>query len=153
MRNIKFRAWDKDEDQMIYDFGLTPGDYFPYQLPDDDCESPEDPANYKYFDNAELMQFTGLKDKNGKDIYEGDILTIPIGNFDPASRAKAPSYWVVEWDEDGLGYQLTLTKKRDLTPAEKELHFGHKAFTGLYRKRGPESEVIGNIRENPELLK
>lgn len=123
MRDIKFRAWDKDNDQMIYDFGLTPSDYFPYQLPDDNCESPEDPANYSYFDNAELMQYTGLKDKNGKEIYEGDIAKHPKGDV-------AHVVFI-----DG---RFTL---QDTT---------HPKYT--YAIADVEWEVIGNVHENGDLL-
>lgn len=59
MRQIKFRAWDKEQKRMVFDFETIP--YFAsrvitkYSI--DDC-----------------MQFTGLIDKNGKEIYEGDII-------------------------------------------------------------------------------
>lgn len=71
MREIKFRAWDKDEKKMIYDAQDT------YDWGACGCKIPA--SNFgellkscpEFF---EVMQYTGLKDKNGKEIYEGDIL-------------------------------------------------------------------------------
>lgn len=60
MREIKFRAWHKQLKDMIYN---------------DLCKNPFDTFWYndgEFSDMYELMQYTGLKDKNGKEIYEGD---------------------------------------------------------------------------------
>lgn len=131
MREIKFRAWDKKKKSMIPHgrlFSLDCSNEYPFLAL----------ANGFYADefSVEVMQFTGLRDKNGKEIYEGDYLRCKKyvgGNF-------------VEHCYE-LGY----------------VEFLHGAF-GLHRKQGfyrpfkdwledYELEVIGNIYEHPELFK
>ena len=75
--------------------------------------------------NLKIEQFTGLYDKNGKEIYEGDILEDSLG------RRK-----VVEYYQDGFWLNASLEG------AEWALRLTHKS-----------SKIIGNIYENPELLK
>lgn len=65
MRQIKFRAWDKANNMMI---DMHAMEYF----------ARTETRNQTRF---ELMQYTGLKDKNGKEIYEGDIVKIPDGRL------------------------------------------------------------------------
>ena len=88
MREIKFRAWDKARKKMIYKFIIAP-------------TSPG-------WGGFIFMQYTGLRDKNGKEIYEGDVVKHSCG-----------AYGVITWINH--------------TPTE--------------------SEIIGNIYENPELIK
>lgn len=118
-REIKFRAWDKSENQMSYS----------------DTEFFDDMVAFRFkhwgidvdtIDDIELMQYTGLKDKNGKEIYEGDIVKggLIIDDDDYAFTD------VVTFD-DGR-FQCVKCADFDLW------HY--------------ELEVIGNIYENPELL-
>lgn len=118
MREIKFRAWVEETKKMFYNHQNNR--YFGRDL-----KSPR----------VALMQYTGLKDKNGKEIYEGDIVT------------GATSY---EVDND----------KREWTESNPAHIYWDEEFCAFYpfylnarwRCDIVDIEVIGNIYENPELL-
>ncbi len=119
MREIKFRAWQKHHRKMlpvkIIDFNRNTitVDYGEKTIP-----------RFNTFDmkNFELMQYTGLKDKNGTEIYEGDII------FRPNEVGR------IEFSEDGSFL----------------IRFPHH-LARLNATWEP-IEVIGNIYDNPELL-
>ena len=131
MREIKFRAWDKKHNKMSDGFDMWD---FAYTT---DSEN----GNWQYGfqedygkGNMILMQFTGLKDKNGKEIYEGDIVkparNAMEGEIGEVWWQDASGYWAIDWDgSKNLG--------------KYDYQIGHHL----------ELEVIGNIYENPELLK
>ena len=123
MREIKFRAWHKPT-QLMDDVALI--DFYNekigilYADPVMQCESIQ-----KYnFNEVELMQYTGLKDKNGNEIYEDDILKTWIGGYEQASP------YVVE----------------DM----RKLYFELKRDDSYYRIQ--KTEILGNIYENQELI-
>jgi uncharacterized phage protein (TIGR01671 family) len=124
MREIKFRAWDKNLNKM---------DYNPII---DGIEVGAIGIN-NFFDNSQIpMQYTGLKDKNGKEIYEGDIV-----------RAK----WIFSSCRGVIEY-VPKTMQFMLREKDNDLH----SLSGEWKIKDGlkvEIEVIGNIYENPEFIK
>ena len=122
-REIKFRAWDTENQEMIKPFTLL--DFHGF---DDGSVGIHDmTVNGGRELNEELifLQYTGLKDKNGKEIYEGDIIEDQTGNR-----------WEIYFD---MGQFLLKNKILLNSPIS------------LYAE--PITEVIGNIYENSELFK
>ena len=129
MREVKFRAWVKSPEG----WKMIPVAYLELGRPQH-CEEElkcvgDDWGNEWYFDDGEveLMQFTGLHDKHGREIYEGDILK-EIGLLG-AIEYHAPSF------------------KLRRNPQSKAFN-----DEDLFEIPNMDSEVIGNIHENPELL-
>jgi uncharacterized phage protein (TIGR01671 family) len=110
MREIKFRAWERENYRMVYDLAV---------------------GKENAYRNCPLMQFTGLRDKNGTEIYEGDslrekkdIMTVCVVFMDGA-------FWFMYDSNDRFTFDWLV---------------GHERNKWKF-------EVIGNIYENPELLK
>ena len=116
MREIKFRAWDKEMKQMCE---LTMNDV-------DDTLMLNDFIAKKQ-NRFIFMQYTGLLDKNGKEIYEGDVVVA-------LHQKKA----IVFWDKD---YACFGTKTIDEIVDKENMYYLPDI-----------KEVIGNIYENPELI-
>ena len=136
MREIKFRAWDILYSRMMYDgFSVSAsGDPVGYFVePDRTPNTTRICGEWRGDSTIVPMQYTGLKDKNGKEIYEGDVVKIP--RFDnPKLLFDGKKYDVAFIDgcfelyDSGGGYACDLKQVYSI------------------------SEVIGNIYENPELL-
>ncbi|MGG3042591.1 YopX family protein [Bacillus anthracis] len=136
MREIKFRAW------VLKDEAL---DGLMENTMEYDVESFHDPLYEYKRGNIILMQYTGLKDKNGKEIYEGDILECTselLTNFGKTKTGRyETTYKQVIWLTDSWGYRV-LKSKHIVEGAERKglevaIKFG---------------VICGNIYENPELL-
>ena len=146
-RTIKFRAWDKEYEKMTY-FDEEDYEYKPplvFRLDqvfkkDDNYDDYEDFEYNDITDKVEIMQYTGLHDENGKEIYEGDIIEFSydmfVGNFD-TFVAKGKVVF-----EEGAFYVEAFGNERT-TEGEAYL---------LYSINLDTIEVIGNIYENKELL-
>jgi uncharacterized phage protein (TIGR01671 family) len=139
-RVIKFRAWDGREfindyyNQINY-IAINGGALVTVQY-DDVC-----PEGVVYAEpkRVTLMQFTGLHDKNGVEIYEGDIV-----------------HWGhIKGYEECLPRKAVVEFSPDLTFSTFNLERNNKFRFGSFAYRNTESavEVIGNIYQNPELLK
>ena len=113
MREIKFRAWDKKWKEMF------PCCFFNGELP-----------------NIILMQYTGLKDKNKKEIYEGDLIQVSdigIAEVVYGFHITSKDDWSVEHGTMGFTLKWIGTDDHSELQSSKDL------------------EIIGNIYENPEL--
>ncbi|QMT21577.1 hypothetical protein H2N74_03305 [Bacillus velezensis] len=122
MREIKFRAWDENSQEMIYEVGITP-EGIPYSIP----ENAEGCDQFNYFLTCHKMQYTGLKDKSEarQEIWEGDIR------------------------KDALGRIFKVVYENDLAAFYGEYTNGHYDSLG---DCGPDSEFLGTVYQNPELL-
>lgn len=123
MREIKFRAWDKEMGTMHY-----------ATLDNLILHNKHHIQNF-YWNTSILMQYTGLKDKNGKEMYEGDVLkadSMPMNNG--TTEVYTPIFKIVyeEYDTAFSAYDIRI-----------------KCWVKL---NALNYEVIGNVYENPELL-
>jgi uncharacterized phage protein (TIGR01671 family) len=128
MREIKFRVWDKNNKTLFQIFDSTTQEYWFIPI---------------WNKNFEIMQYTGLKDRKGKEIYEGDVLEfddITGDGFDFRNKAQVEFY-------KGR-YQLTNFLVSDTRMLE-EMNESHEDFVYQLEKN---CKVVGNIYENPELL-
>jgi uncharacterized phage protein (TIGR01671 family) len=131
MREIKFRAWDKEYKKMM-EWGKQLKGLSQNGIKTVMSYNSEDGWSDCYnLKDIELMQYTGLKDKNGKEIYEGDI----VKYFDNKEHIVV----VENIKELGTGMYL------------KRVGSGYYTLNPSVI-RDYEVEVIGNIYENPELL-
>lgn len=132
MREIKFRAWEKTHKRML-DKVLAS------RYKDGACSLVWFENDWVNFDEhcGELMQYTGLKDKNGKEIYEGDIIK------------NIRKTYEVFWNDEKTGYYLKIIESDYVL--NKGLHF--PIWQWVINFVLFDVEVIGNIYENPELIK
>ena len=130
MREILFRGKRKDNGEWVYGF------YFQKQnplssdgLPITHCISDIPPFGYEVIPET-VGQYTGLKDKNGKRIFEGDIVRCGTGRICKVTFFISPGY---------SGFDLVPIGGFDAPPPHRWSLFS-------------DTEVIGNITDNPELL-
>ena len=149
MREIKFRAWDKIGKFMAYlenveviGSGMSESSHrfafdvnIQFSIPSIDMRGKyQEDKSFFDLSNIKLMQYTGLKDKRGKEIYEGDILKVFDDNEVIDETLK------VQWEEDGAGFNM-------VSLDGKYLEWEYNPFTADF-----DMEILGNIYENPELI-
>lgn len=153
-RKIKFRAWNTEMKHMVFpslEFGREIWPYTYKRIIKSETNENGDKVEFVLemvsIDHIlqstefEVMQFTGLLDKNGKEIYEGDILKSKFVNCN----------FAIEWNNDVACYDwyvLAENKKKGASLAksiEEAPEKAKKKFTKIV-------EVVGNIYQNPELI-
>lgn len=123
MRKIKFRAWDKENEKMMKVSSL--------HLENKEISVKEN-GTFHLFRMQDLMQYTGLKDKNGKEIYEGDVVLVKLGGI-------STWYKTVIKFKEGV-FIASLIDGKDY------IYIFNRGFDNN------DFEVIGNIYENKKLL-
>ena len=138
MREIKFRAWDKSKAKYWYDVLSEMGENDLYEDGERGEISMEMVGKCMERGYSSILifeQYTGLKDKNGKEIYEGDILKTVWGDI-------PVEYGEYEYEEnDGHSHWTEKTIG---------FHYDRHSLQTIYGEWN--YEIIGNIHENPELI-
>jgi len=138
MRTIKFRAWDKQLSTMRYN------DIYPKSARDwDEWEQSFDCMLTVIEMDYVLMQFTGLLDKNGKEIYEGDVVSYSRAHY----RGKRAGYkGTIVWSTNEPA--LVIFSRNAL----EQIQNRGGVYFSMSNSSVKNVEILGNIYENPELL-
>ena len=122
MKDIKFRAWSDEDKQMLYGLDAIVGEYDGYKY------------NLNDIDELPIMQYTGLNDCKGREVYEGDIILYN-------------GFYIGDHREDGGRGVVKFTN------GSYDVHIENKSQHELWNiVNNCCGEVVGNIYENFELL-
>lgn len=131
MMEIKFRGWNSKNKKWIYGYYfVNRGEHF---ISPDEVVNPLVSYNDFVVDKDSIGQYTGLKDKNGVEIYEGDVIESSCYRH------------VVIYDDDNARFAAVNVRHLNIEMWGCALT---KEWIEDFRK-----EVVGNIHENPELTK
>lgn len=124
MREFKIKAWLKKEKKMVAIIGID----FNYEYIRYTEDSNLFNENYKTaeFKDIELLQFTGLKDNGGQELYEADVIKFNDGIDD--------IYGLISYDDENGAYRVS-----------------YENITEHLSEREGDFEIVGNIFENPDL--
>ncbi len=124
MKNFKMKAWLKKEKKMVNIIGIDFNYEYIRYTEDDNLFN----ENYKTaeFKNIELLQFTGLKDNGGQELYEADVIKFNDGIDD--------IYGLISYDDEDGTYRVS-----------------YENITEHLSDREGDFEIVGNIFENPDL--
>ena len=124
MKELKIKAWLKKEKKMVAIIGIDFNYEYIRYTEDDNLFN----ENYKTaeFKNIELLQFTGLKDNGGQELYEADVIKFNDGIDD--------IYGLISYDDEDGTYRVS-----------------YENITEHLSEREGDFEIVGNIFENPDL--
>jgi len=124
MKELKIKAWLKKEKKMVAIIGIDFNYEYIRYTEDDNLFN----ENYKTaeFKNIELLQFTGLKDNGGQELYEADVIKFNDGIDD--------IYGLISYDDEDGAYRVS-----------------YENITEHLLEREGDFEIVGNIFENPDL--
>ena len=161
MREIKFRAWLKEKKEIVnveeIDFMNKVINYI-----ENDYENNRQEIKGAYFENIVLMQYTGLKDKNNKEIYEGDIL---LSSNENGIFLISINFGDSNIEDSNILTCFQIKIEKTLAGSQYLEYFNNNLIELINKYNIPLEEynnekyisdgwwILGNIYENPELLK